>query len=224
MEEPVADQSTAHQPAERGARPHPLLDLTRRGAQQAAPGGQLFLAAALPPLRPAFFFCALVPPWELSPPEPLFLPPRCDAPSLLAIRAARCFDIPLSLSASYCFSFFTFADLLGIVPPFVYSSVPGCSRVMSDSPAHAPDHALSPVLAVAGLPTFESGTGDSAGSAHRAPGEGCSGDPRSRARTDDRRATAGPGHPEPQPVLGAGLGVRAEARRPAGARGARPLG
>ena len=32
----------------------------------------------------------------------------------MAIFAARSFDMPLSLSASYCFSFLTFADLLGI--------------------------------------------------------------------------------------------------------------
>jgi hypothetical protein len=42
------------------------------------------------------------------------LPPRLDAPGLLAILAARSFDMPLSLRASYCFSFLTFADLLGI--------------------------------------------------------------------------------------------------------------
>src|SRR3954447_641396 len=76
-----------------------------------------FLAAALPPLRPASFFWAVVPPCELSPPEPLFLHPRLDAPGLLAILAARSLDMPLSFNASYCFSFFTFADLLGIQGP-----------------------------------------------------------------------------------------------------------
>ena len=41
------------------------------------------LAAASPPLRPAAFFCWLVPPWILlrllDDPEPDFLPPRLDA-------------------------------------------------------------------------------------------------------------------------------------------------
>ncbi len=35
-----------------------------------------------------------------------------------AIFAARSFDMPLSFSASYCFSFLTFALLLGIEPSF----------------------------------------------------------------------------------------------------------
>src|SRR6188474_2871903 len=81
---------------------------------------QDFFAAALPPLRPAFFFWAAVPPWLLSVfflPLPEALPPLVDESGSLAIRAARCLDIPLSLRASYCFSFFTFADLLGMVPP-----------------------------------------------------------------------------------------------------------
>ena len=69
---------------------------------------------ALPPLRPAFFFCAVVPPCELFPPDPLDFPPCLDASGAFAILAARCFDMPLSLSASYCFSFFTFDDLLGM--------------------------------------------------------------------------------------------------------------
>jgi hypothetical protein len=43
-----------------------------------------------------------------------FFPPRLDAPGELAIFAARSFDMPLSFSASYCFSFLTFAFLLGI--------------------------------------------------------------------------------------------------------------
>ena len=74
---------------------------------------------ALPPFRPALFFCADVPPWLLSPPVPLLLPPRFEAPGELAIFAARSFDMPLSLRASYCFSFLTFADLLGMAPPSV---------------------------------------------------------------------------------------------------------
>ncbi len=72
-------------------------------------------------MRPAAFFCAVVPPWleldrELE--EPDFFPPRLDAPGELAILAARSLDIPFSLSFSYCFSFLTFADLLGMRPPF----------------------------------------------------------------------------------------------------------
>ena len=52
-----------------------------------------------------------MPPWEddeRDDPELEFLPPRLDEPDEFAIRAARCFDVPLSFSASYCFSFFTF--------------------------------------------------------------------------------------------------------------------
>jgi hypothetical protein len=64
-------------------------------------------AAALPPLRPAAFFCAVVPPWrdeerELEL-EPDFFPPRLDAPGEFEIRAARSFDIPFSFNFSYCF-------------------------------------------------------------------------------------------------------------------------
>src|SRR5215212_5537368 len=74
-----------------------------------------FLAAAFPPLLPAFFFWALVPPCELFPlPEWLFLPPFFDAPGEFAILAARSLDMPLSLRASYWSSFFTFADFEGI--------------------------------------------------------------------------------------------------------------
>jgi len=68
-------------------------------------------AVALPPLRPAAFFCAVVPPCdellreELE--EPDVLPPRLEEPEEFAIFAARSFDMPLSLSASYCFSFLT---------------------------------------------------------------------------------------------------------------------
>src|SRR5581483_4853849 len=78
---------------------------------------QLFLAVALPPLRPAAFFCAVVPPCDeldLDELECEFLPPRLDAPGEFAILAARSLDIPLSFSASYCFSFFTFDFLPGI--------------------------------------------------------------------------------------------------------------
>src|SRR3954447_4924256 len=74
-------------------------------------------AVALPPLRPAAFFCAVVPPCDellREEPEPEDLPPRLDDPDEFEIFAARSFDIPLSFSASYCFSFLTFALLLGM--------------------------------------------------------------------------------------------------------------
>ena len=45
--------------------------------------------------------------------EPDFLPPRLDAPEEFEIFAARSFDMPLSFSASYCFSFLTDAILPG---------------------------------------------------------------------------------------------------------------
>jgi hypothetical protein len=71
-------------------------------------------------LRPAAFFWAVVPPCfeldrELD--EPDFFPPRLEEPGEFAILAARSFDMPLSLSASYCFSFFTLGRLFGMDPP-----------------------------------------------------------------------------------------------------------
>jgi len=74
-------------------------------------------AVALPPLRPAAFFCAVVPPSderlrELD--ECDAFPPRLGEPGEFAILAARSFDMPLSFSASYCFSFLTPARLFGI--------------------------------------------------------------------------------------------------------------
>ena len=74
-------------------------------------------AVARPPLRPAAFFWAVVPPCfelERELEEWDFFPPRLEAPGELAILAARSFDMPLSLSASYCFSFLTLAFLLGM--------------------------------------------------------------------------------------------------------------
>jgi hypothetical protein len=65
-------------------------------------------------LRPAAFFWAVVPPCFELPPEPDFVPPWLDASGELAIRAALAFDIPFSLSASYCFSFFTLGRLSGM--------------------------------------------------------------------------------------------------------------
>src|SRR3954454_3170195 len=85
-----------------------------------------------PPLRPAAFFWAVVPPcFELLRElelEPDFLPPRLEAPGELAIFAARSLDMPLSFSFSYCFSFLTFALLLGIGSPFSSWRSPRPSR------------------------------------------------------------------------------------------------
>jgi hypothetical protein len=66
-----------------------------------------FFAAALPPLRPAAFFCALVPPCFELEPEPELLPPRLEEPGELAIRAARDLLMPFFLRPSYCLSFLT---------------------------------------------------------------------------------------------------------------------
>src|SRR6266542_662617 len=78
---------------------------------------QLLRAVARPPLRPAAFFCAVVPPCdELLRDEPELLPPRLEAPGEFAIRAARDFDMPFSFSFSYCFSFLTLGRLPGIDP------------------------------------------------------------------------------------------------------------
>src|SRR5947207_15344513 len=82
-----------------------------------APEAHFLRAAALPPLAPAFFFCAAVPPCLGLEPDPDFFPPRPEAPGLLAMRAARDLDIPFSFSFSYCFSFLTLADLDGISAP-----------------------------------------------------------------------------------------------------------
>jgi hypothetical protein len=75
-----------------------------------------FRAVAPPPLRPAAFFWAVVPPWlvlRLRTPDPDFLPPRLEAPGEFAIFAARSLDIPFSFRASYCFSFLTLGLLSG---------------------------------------------------------------------------------------------------------------
>jgi hypothetical protein len=80
-------------------------------------------AVALPPFRPAAFFCAVVPPCdellrELD--ECEAFPPRLDEPGELAMRAARDFDIPLSFRASYCFSFLTLGRLFGMTGLLAY--------------------------------------------------------------------------------------------------------
>src|SRR2546429_5695433 len=81
---------------------------------------QDFPAEARPPLRPAAFFWAVVPPWlallRLAP-EWDFLPPRLEAPGEFAIFAARSFDMPFSFNFSYFFSFLTFARFLCIASP-----------------------------------------------------------------------------------------------------------
>jgi hypothetical protein len=77
----------------------------------------LFLARGrLAPLAPAAFFCEVAPPCLELEPDPDFFPPRLEAPGLLAMRAARDFDMPFSFSFSYCFSFLTLADLDGNTP------------------------------------------------------------------------------------------------------------
>jgi hypothetical protein len=55
-----------------------------------------------------------------SPPLCDLSPPCFEAFGELAIFAARSLDMPLSLSASYCFSFLTLADFEGIWPPFAH--------------------------------------------------------------------------------------------------------
>src|SRR4051794_30050731 len=85
--------------------------------QNSRRGKFFFFAVALPPLLPAFFFWAVVPPCDpCDVPEPEWLcsPPFFEAPGEFAILAARSLDMPLSLRASYCFSFLTFAFLLGM--------------------------------------------------------------------------------------------------------------
>src|SRR4051794_7676735 len=85
---------------------------------------QRFAAVALPPFRPAALCCAVVPPCEALPvPRWDFSPPCFDAFGEFAIFAARSFDMPLSLSASYCFSFLTCADFSGIGAPMIEVSV-----------------------------------------------------------------------------------------------------
>ena len=54
-----------------------------------------------------------------------FLPPCFDAPGELAILAARSLDMPLSLSASYCFSFLTLADFDGIASSLLFVAAIG---------------------------------------------------------------------------------------------------
>jgi hypothetical protein len=68
-------------------------------------------------LRPADFFCCVVPPWDAvlfeRDPDPDFFPPRLDEPGEFAMRAARCLDMPFFFRPSYCFSFLTLGLLFG---------------------------------------------------------------------------------------------------------------
>ena len=88
----------------------------RRGAVESASPYEDFRAVRGRPFAPAAFFCAVVPPCdeERELPECECSPPFFDAPGLFAIFAARSLDMPLSFKASYCFSFFTCADLPGM--------------------------------------------------------------------------------------------------------------
>jgi hypothetical protein len=71
-----------------------------------------------------------VPPcFELELEEWDFFPPRLEAPGELAILAARSFDMPLSLSASYCFSFLTLAFLLGMALIYPGSAARNCAHM-----------------------------------------------------------------------------------------------
>jgi hypothetical protein len=98
-----------------------------------------FRAEARPPLRPAAFFCAVVPPCDellRRVPEPDDLPPRLDAPGEFEIRAARCFDIPFSLSFSYCFSFLTLARFFGIDASFLRATERRAVAMRAESRAY----------------------------------------------------------------------------------------
>src|SRR5438270_13668971 len=114
----ATDDAEFPQDAEDVRAPRRPPDLEQPAEPTALAPVQLLRAVALPPLRPAAFFCAVVPPCDellLDELDPDFLPPRLDAPGEFAIFAARSLDMPLSLSASYCFSFFTLGRLPGIV-------------------------------------------------------------------------------------------------------------
>src|SRR6478752_8576236 len=133
-------------------------------------GYECFLAVVFPPLRPAAFFCAVVPPCEASPPEPERSPPCLEASGELAIFAARCLDMPLSFSASYCFSFLTAMILLLVVTtrdlprserrkqPRLWMAQPrfktprlrvSTGRRRRDHAAHAPENARRAEMGVA---------------------------------------------------------------------------
>jgi hypothetical protein len=73
-----------------------------------------FFDLARRPRRPAAFFCALVPPCFARVErlrvfffEPELFPPRFEDPGEFAIAAARDFDMPFFMRASYCFRFST---------------------------------------------------------------------------------------------------------------------
>ena len=88
---------------------------------------------ARPPLRPAAFFCAVVPPWRES--------PRSRTLAASARGAGRVGDPrrpflghPLVLQCLVCFSFFTLGRLSGIAPPssLAPSLVPALASAKQD--------------------------------------------------------------------------------------------
>ena len=84
--------------------------------QVVAPGApttcvaQNLVAAAFPPLPVCCQLLRAGAARLARPPDPLFCPPWLEDFGTLAIRAARDFDMPLSISASSCSSFFTPLD------------------------------------------------------------------------------------------------------------------
>ena len=56
----------------------------------------------MPLLRPAAFFCAVVPPCEDDDPDPEVLPPRLDAPGELAITVDAAAEPSSSASSCHC--------------------------------------------------------------------------------------------------------------------------
>jgi hypothetical protein len=126
--EPLKAEPTGLQPVPfgRSGTPPRAADCSEAtDAIRAAGMRQDLRAAALPPLRPAAFFCAVVPPCfelERELEDPDFLPPRLDEPGEFEILAARSFDMPFLRSPSYCFSFLTPGRLFGMgreYPAFV---------------------------------------------------------------------------------------------------------
>jgi hypothetical protein len=92
-------------------------------------------------LRPADFFCCVVPPCDAvlfeREPDPDFFPPRLEAPGEFEMRAARLLDMPFFFNPSYCFSFFTLGLLFGI--PVLLS--PWVRGLYPDERTHMPGDA-----------------------------------------------------------------------------------
>jgi hypothetical protein len=116
-----------------------VLQITESSSSKRRPDHD-FRAAAFPPLRPADFFCCVVPPCDAvlleRQPDPDFFPPRLEAPGEFAMRAARLLDMPFFFNPSYCFSFFTLGLFFGISGPPV---VPVVSSVPTRTVGHARD-------------------------------------------------------------------------------------